>query len=74
MLLKVVTAITRFSRLEHIDAFGRIFGFWRLPAGVQKWLQQLAYLHVWSIFWPSAGYLAFEGSPPLGTLWSLRGQ
>ena len=64
----MVTAIARFSRLGHILVFGRIFGFWRWPAGFQKWSQQLSGFHVWSIFWSSGGYLAFGGSTLLGTV------
>ena len=58
-LPKVITAISRFSRLGHILVFGRIFEFWSWPAGLPKCSQQLVDFHVWSIFWVSVGYFWF---------------
>ena len=58
---KVVTTNTKSSHLDHILAFSRILGFWRLSPGFQKRSQQTLNLNVWTIFWPSAGYLVFGG-------------
>ena len=60
-LPKVLTANGKFACFEHISALGSISGFWRLLAAFQKWSQQTQNSYVWSIFWHSAGYLAFGG-------------